>query len=119
MYYPESPYCPNCEKNKRGNNGADTGNNGNGNSNMSQESLLKKIQEVEFAAYDVRLFLDTHPYDEQALDLFTQLSATAKSLVQDYENAYGPITAGASPNETPFAWVADDYAWPWVMKGDN
>ena len=131
MYYPNSPYCPNCDKNNCGSDGGNNGNNGsngnngnnenngNGGTNLSQSALLRKIREIEFAAYDIQLFLDTHPYDDQALDLFTQLSATAKSLEQDYEHTYGPLMAGASPNETPFVWVADDYNWPWVKEGDN
>ncbi len=113
MYYPNSPYCPEnmCDCNQNNNNG--------GNTNLSKEELMRKIQEVKFAAYDLQLFLDTHPENTQALDLYTKLNATAKTLVADYENNYGPLKASSSPNSVPFMWVADDYKWPWVKKEEK
>ena len=33
---------------------------------MNKAALLKKIQSYKFAAYDMLLFLDTHPKDKAA-----------------------------------------------------
>lgn len=35
-----------------------------------REKLLQFISEVSFALIDVNLFLDTHPYDEDALEYY-------------------------------------------------
>ena len=75
---------------------------------------MLKIQQTCFAAYDLQLYLDTHPDCKEALDLYTKLNATAASLKQDYENCYGPLKASASPNETPFKWADNCYDWPWA-----
>ena len=116
MYYPKSPCCPDngSGENKCVPNGCCPVEN-----NDSKKELLLKIQELTFAAYDLQQFLDTHPDDKQALELFTQVSATAQSMILDYENMYGPLKAGSSPNEIPFMWVDDEYDWPWVKMGED
>lgn len=113
MYYPNSPYCPSGG----GENAIEQARYGY-NSRNSKESLMRQIQQTEFAAYDLQLYLDTHPDCAEALELFTKLHATARSLRQDYENAYGPLRAANSPCDTPFAWNDTCYAWPWAKEGE-
>ncbi len=113
MYYPSSPYCPGnsgenpIERDRCGCDGRNT-----------KDYLMNQIQQTQFAAYDLQLYLDTHPDCAEALELFTKLNATARSLRQDYENAYGPLKAAHSPCENPFAWNDMDYAWPWAKEGE-
>ena len=85
----------------------------------NKDSALRKLMAADFAAFELQLFLDTHPDDKQALELFTEVSATAQSMILDYENMYGPLKAGSSPNEIPFMWVDDEYDWPWVKMGED
>lgn len=82
----------------------------------SKCDMMRKIQETDFAITDLNLFLDTHPNCKEALELFTKLSATSKSLKSDYQRKYGPLYATQSPNAVPFAWVDDDYNWPWQKQ---
>ena len=84
----------------------------------TRDNLMHQIQQTQFAAYDLQLYLDTHPDCAEALELYTKLNATAMSLRQDYENAYGPLKASHSPCETPFAWNDMDYSWPWSKEGE-
>ena len=37
---------------------------------MNQSQLLDWINQVSFVAYDTALYLDTHPYDEEALSFY-------------------------------------------------
>ena len=78
--------------------------------------MMQKIQEIDFAIIDLNLFLDTHPNCKDALELFTKLAATSRSLKSDYQRKYGPLYAANSENSTPFAWVHDDYKWPWQKQ---
>ena len=67
------------------------------------------------------LYEDNKPFfwlGDTAWELFTKLNATARSLRQDYENAYGPLRAANSPCDTPFAWNDNCYAWPWAKEGE-
>lgn len=38
---------------------------------MNQSQLLDWINQVSFVAYDTALYLDTHPYDEEAFPSIT------------------------------------------------
>ena len=55
-------------------------------SKNSKYELMCQIQQASFAAYDLQLYLDTHPDCKEALELYTKLNATVASLRQDYEN---------------------------------
>ena len=94
-----------------GNGNMGNGNMGNGNSNMSQNDMLRRIMELEFATTDLNLYLDNHPDNKEALEMFTKLCAMLKSLEYDYSKLYEPLTACDSKNQTPFQWVQT--AWPW------
>lgn len=93
--------------------GCDCGNNGNNTDNMNRNELMQYISELEFALVDLNLYLDTHPDNAEALEMFTKLAATLKSLKADYAKKYAPITAMDVRNETPFEWVSSEHKWPW------
>ena len=81
--------------------------------NMSRTELMNKIKELDFAVVDLNLFLDTHPYDEDALKMLTMLSSALKSYKYDYAKKYGPLLVTDATNNTPFDWVAPENKWPW------
>ncbi|TCK98473.1 spore coat protein JB [Natranaerovirga hydrolytica] len=82
---------------------------------MNKPMLLRDIQELEFAAIDLNLFLDTHPDCEKALMDYNAISKELKRKKQMYEMHYGPLTNfGESPSPFPFAWI--DSPWPWENK---
>ncbi len=83
---------------------------------MDRTALLKKIQSYRFAAYDMLLYLDTHPDDKKAFMLFKELVAKAGQLVKEYQEAYGPLTAFAAAGGESFDWLKSP--WPWE-KEDN
>ena len=37
---------------------------------MEKQNLLLELQKYHFAAYDMLLYLDTHPTDKKAFELF-------------------------------------------------
>ena len=49
-----------------------------------RRDLLNKIYEVSFAVDDVKLYLDTHPWDEEALSYFREYSYK-DSFYKDFE----------------------------------
>lgn len=88
-------------------------------------TLLEELNQVSFAMNDLTLYLDTHPVDEQALDLFEQSKERRKRLMQEYEQQFEPLTVdcvcvnthSASqdfcnyPGQRHFNWV--DGPTPW------
>lgn len=82
---------------------------------INRKDLLTKIQEVEFAALDFNLYLDTHPEDQKALRDYNIFTQEAMKLRKLYEINYGPLTNfGFSLSQYPWAWVNDP--WPWESQ---
>lgn len=80
-----------------------------------QKDILKRLQELEFVAIDLNLFLDTHPTDEAALQDFARVSEEIKKLKMAYEKKYGLLTvAGFCPERYPWNWI--EAPWPWELE---
>ena len=75
-----------------------------------RHSLLCCLMAADFAAHETRLYLDTHPCDEAAMNAMAEYSAQAAKLRAEYERCYGPLTAVPGKTEAG-CWVEDP--WPW------
>ena len=77
-------------------------------------ALLKEIDEVSFFLDDLRLYLDTHQDDQEALALYIDYVKLFKEGRQRYEAAYGPIQQSAV-TDAGYTWLNDP--WPWDYEG--
>ncbi len=77
----------------------------------TRSAMLKKVMEADFAAYDLVLYLDTHPEDTAAMEMYNQLVKKAKEARDAYEAAYGPLTVGAAAGQKEWTWIKSP--WPW------
>lgn len=79
---------------------------------MTREELKRKIQELEFAAVELNLYLDNHPNEQKALVDYNNISKDLGSLKKEYESKYGPLcNFGNAPSAYPWQWVNEP--WPW------
>ncbi len=76
-----------------------------------RRELLKKVQEADFLALDLQLYLNTHPNCERALKLYTETASKAKTLRKEFEEKYGPLTATHTPNKLPWQWSKNPWTW--------
>lgn len=83
---------------------------------MKKQDKLKEIQKYSFAAYDLLLYLDTHPQDKRAFTMFKELVEKLRSEKAEYEKQYGPLQAFNSADFDKFRWL--ESPWPWE-KEDN
>ncbi|GAB6179587.1 spore coat protein CotJB [Desulfotomaculum defluvii] len=81
-----------------------------------QHQLLMQIMQLEFAAVELNLFLDTHPDCQEALTQFNQIHQQLMQCKHAYEQVYGPlINYGFSANVgNSWRWV--ETPWPWEIK---
>lgn len=79
--------------------------------NTSRKDLLRKIQEADFFALDLQLYLNTHPECERALALYSETVREAKALRKEYESVYGPITATSAVGKSPWQWSKNPWTW--------
>jgi spore coat protein JB len=82
---------------------------------LSQNSLLRRLQALEFTALEFNLYLDTHPTDMNALNEFNAVSAELANAKQEYEARYGPlINFGHSLSPGAWRWIEEP--WPWEVS---
>lgn len=80
-----------------------------------QRSMLRKIQEIQFVAVELNLYLDTHPCDSDAINDFNCAAELLKKYKKSYEDEYGPLLNfgfGTYSGE-PWQWLDDP--WPWEL----
>ena len=78
-----------------------------------RETMLNKIQELEFALVELNLFLDSHPDCENALRYYSELLAKHVQQVEAYQEKYGPLTAAGNTGSR-WEWVVTP--WPWELS---
>ena len=79
-----------------------------------RECMLKELQALDFKLYDLQLYLDTHPFDEEALCLYQDTADEAADKRAEYENKYGPLTAVNAATECEWLWISNP--WPWDRR---
>ena len=77
----------------------------------SREELLKIITESSFAMYDLILFLDTHPFDAEALSLYKEYKKINKMAVEEYTETFGPLSSYDVKTDNKWTWI--ESPWPW------
>lgn len=80
-----------------------------------QEKLLE-LQKYNFAAYDLLLFLDTHPEDKTGFAMFRDMVEKMKRLKAEYEEQYGPLEPYSAAKFDTFKWL--ESPWPWEKEGN-
>ena len=81
---------------------------GNG---SEDHDLLQKIREIDFAIYEVVLYLDAYPHSSEALAHYRTLIKTRMALLDEYQSKVGPITMFGNTSEKSWDWAATP--WPW------
>ncbi len=77
-----------------------------------RKKLLNKLSSVQFAAWELHMYLDTHPCDRTANEMFRKYTSETKMLKTEYEKKYGPLSVSKS---TEADWLNDP--WPWELEG--
>ena len=88
---------------------------------LDKFALLKKLTQLDFMALDLQLYLNTHPSDAEALELYTEYLECGNTVREEYESNFGPLTAFRSYGQKPdgtagFAWA--DCQWPWMADAN-
>lgn len=82
-----------------------------------RQDLLHRINIVSFALDDTKLFLDTHPDDQEALAYFQEYNRIRKQALSDYAKYYGPLTLDSAASDCSDRWNWINEPWPWQEGG--
>lgn len=78
-----------------------------------RQELLERINEASFAVDEAKLFLDTHPCDEKAMDYFEKYSQIRNASLKEYAKYYGPLTVDSAVYSCKEHWDWINKPWPW------
>lgn len=78
---------------------------------MNKCKIMRELSAVNFAAWELHLYLDTHPCDEKALEMHRKYSERAKELKEEYEECFGPLTHDSSSG---LAWIKNPCPWEYM-----
>lgn len=77
----------------------------------SREAMLKKLGAAQFAAWEMHLYLDTHPWDLHMVEANTKAAMKAKVLRDEFEEKFCPLTASKASG---VEWLKGP--WPWEIE---
>jgi len=81
-----------------------------------KEQMLFQLMAYSFAINDLNLFLDMHPEDRSAYDLFKQYVNDKNELESMYVKRFGPMTV-TETNGANYNWISNP--WPWDKMGGS
>lgn len=84
---------------------------------MNRQQLMDHINQVSFAVDEVKLYLDTHPCDQEALAYFREMSRKRNHALKEYAAAYGPLTIDTADESCTERWNWINEPWPWQEGG--
>ena len=82
-----------------------------------RKDLLHWINIVSFAVDDVKLFLDSHPCDQDALEFFEKYQKERNCALKEYAKYYGPLTIATVNASATDRWNWINEPWPWQEGG--
>ena len=81
------------------------------------ETHLHELQTLGFALVELGEYLDTHPDDKEAFDMFRSYADLYKKGRAEYEKMHGPLTQGGAANAESYTWLQDP--WPWDFAANS
>ena len=79
--------------------------------NQACQHLLARIQAVDFALYELVLYLDVYPQSCDALETYHKLKEQHEELCREYEKVCGPRTAFGNESHTTWDWMSHPAPW--------
>jgi len=78
---------------------------------------MNRLQAMDFAIGELSLYLDTHPNDTEALELFQTYVETYADALQKFEQDYGASTRYGAGIRGRYDWT--DGPWPWEYDANK
>lgn len=78
---------------------------------------LTELQALNFALYELALYLDTHREDQEALALYRNYQQLYSQGREAYARRCGPLGHEAPSDREGYAWLDDP--WPWEYSANQ
>lgn len=78
---------------------------------MNREKALLKLSSIQFAMWEMRVYLDTHLDNTEAQKLYEKYKMQFEKAKAEFETEFGPITLSSNNSDE---WLKDP--WPWDVQ---
>ncbi len=85
--------------------------NSNSDNSASKTDLMRAIMEADFFAQDLKLYLNTHPDDKRAIEMYREACKQYKACKAAFEDCFWPLTA-CSAGQNDDCWDWPEGVWP-------
>ena len=87
--------------------------------NQKEKSVTPKtdLQTLGFAIQELALYLDTHPEDKEALELYRAYQKTGHRAMMEYSEKCGPLNHKMPVDDKTYTWLSDP--WPWEAEANE
>ena len=75
-----------------------------------KKKMLDRVNELSWGVVEMTEYLDTHPYEKDAIDYFVRLNREYNKAKKAYYEAFGPLTIDQIDQ------VNDMTAWNWALE---
>ena len=82
------------------------------NPSNEREALLYQLLQYKFLLTDLNLYLDTHPKDQEMVQLYHKYLTMEKQICDKYESMYGPLSLDSNYLGKN-TWKWNNSPWPW------
>lgn len=76
-----------------------------------------ELQALGFAINELALYLDTHPEDAEALELYREYQKMHAGCAEEFANRCGPMTHTMPVDHKNYTWMNDP--WPWEFAANK
>lgn len=87
--------------------------------NQKEKPITPKteLQVLGFAIQELALYLDTHPNDKEALELYQSYQKLYHKGMMEYTQNCGPLNHMSPTDSNKYSWINDP--WPWEYSGNQ
>ena len=74
-------------------------------------SAMSELQALAFAIQELALYLDTHRYDQNALELYRSYQKMYNKCMKQWNEKHSPMNHRTENESSCYSWLDDP--WPW------
>lgn len=87
--------------------------------NRKEQPITPKteLQVMDFMIQELALYLDTHPDDSEALELYRAYQRMYKKGCEEFSQKNGPLSHNQAVESKKYSWLNDP--WPWEYTANK
>ncbi len=77
----------------------------------NEKQMLKDISMIDFVLVDLMLYLDTHPYDRNAMEYYNHYNRIKNRMEKEFSMKYYPLNKNMADSTKEWRWGMAPLPW--------